>query len=351
LNATGRFDITVFDQRDHVAGNVYTEQDDETGVMVHKYGPHIFHTDNAIVWKWFGQFARMRPYVQRTKALSNGRVYSFPINLHTLNQFFDHQLTPAGAEEYVRTRAFPILGPSNFEEMGLSLLGRELYCAFLRDYTIKQWGLHPTLLPASILNRLPLRFDYNDNAYNHRFQGIPEGGYTNAVARMLDGDNITLKLNTEFVSRDSLLFDHTFYSGCIDEWFHHRLGRLPYRTLDFEVIRAEGDFQGCSVINSCDLSTPWTRSTEHKHFTPWERHAKTIVYREYSRTCLKGDIPYYPIRFAEDKEQLAQYQKLAAGEDDVTFIGRLGTYQYLDMDKTICESLKVAQRFIATNSN
>lgn len=342
------YDVTVFDQRTHVAGNAHTERDPDTGVMLHKYGPHIFHTDNEDVWKFARQFATFMPYIQRTKGLFNGAVYSLPINLHTINQFFGKQFTPAQAEHHVQSLVDwdHNAVPANFEELALATIGRELYCAFLRDYTIKQWGMHPTLLPASILKRLPLRFTYEDNAFFHKFQGIPKAGYTAMVWNMLDMSSVTTQLGTKFKPADVSRFGHVFYSGPIDEWFDYSLGRLPYRTLDFEVIRVlRPDYQGCAVINSCDLSTPWTRSSEHSHFTPWESHGSTVVYREFSRQAQEGDTPYYPIRFAKDKLQLSEYQELAAKEDKVSFIGRLGTYQYLDMDATIAASLNIAKDF------
>src|ERR1035437_6231737 len=346
LGARG-YHVMVFDKRTHVAGNAHTERDPETGVMLHKYGPHIFHTDNEEVWKFIRQFGTFMPFIQRTKGLFNGAAFSLPINLHTINQFFGKQFSPAQAEAHVQSLVDwdHEKVPANFEELALSSIGRELYCAFLRDYTIKQWGLHPTLLPASILKRLPLRFDYNDNAFFHKYQGIPKHGYTALVWAMLDSSNVTVQLGTK-VNRGNLTgFDHVFYSGPIDEWFDYSLGRLPYRTLDFEVIRSFGDYQGCSVINSCDLSTPWTRSSEHKHFTPWETHQQTTIYRELPRQAVEGDTPYYPIRFAKDKLQLSEYQTLAAEEATVSFVGRLGTSQYLDMDATIAAALHTAREF------
>lgn len=345
LSSRGGYDITVFDKREHVAGNTHTERDPETGVMVHKYGPHIFHTDSAQVWRWFGQFTTLIPYVQRTKGLYRGNVYSLPVNLHTINQFYKRDMTPAQAEAFIAARREDRIMPTNFEEVGQSLVGPDLYNAFFKGYTMKQWGMDPALLPGAILKRLPLRFDYNDNAFFHRFQGLPREGYTAAVQNMLDVDRVTTRLGYEFRRHEAKHFHHTFYSGPIDEWFYHGLGRLPYRTLDFKVTRALGDYQGCSVMNNCDIETPWTRSTEHKHFSPWEQHEQTYVTREYPRDAAAGDIPYYPIRFAKDKAQLLKYQEMAANEAGVSFIGRLGTYQYLDMDATIAASLDLAKRF------
>lgn len=342
--------ITVFDQRSHVAGNTHTERDPQTGIMLHVYGPHIFHTDDENIWKWFGQFGTLMPYIQRTKALCNDGVYSLPINLHTINQFYGRQFTPHEAECFIAHKQIVghVLQPTNFEEAALGAIGPDLYEAFFRNYTVKQWGLHPTQLPASVFGRLPIRFNYNDNAFSHAFQGVPRDGYTASVANMLDHPAITVALNKKFNFLDAKHHTHTFYSGCIDEWFDYRLGSLPYRTLEFKkfVKPSIEDAQGCAVLNSCDLETPWTRRTEHKHFTPWEPlRPGTVVFEEHSRQHAPGDIPYYPIRFAKDKQQLLDYQQFAQQERNVTFCGRLGTYQYLDMDKTISLAMTVARDF------
>jgi UDP-galactopyranose mutase len=347
------YNLNIFDQRTHLAGNVHTERDPETGVMVHKYGPHIFHTDNAAVWKFVRQFATFVPYVQRTKGIARGEIFSLPINLHTINQFFCRDFSPAAAEQFVRGHLVNWdheKTPANFEELALASVGPELYGAFLRDYTRKQWGREPSSLPAAILKRLPLRFDYNDNAFFHRYQGIPKQGYTAMVADMLDLPDLTLHWGSKFKRADADSFDHVFYSGPIDEWFDYRLGRLPYRTLDFTTIRAQGNFQGCSVINNCDIGTPWTRSTEHKHFTPWEPRDRTVVTREYPREAKEGDVLFYPVRLAEGQSKLLEYQALAEKEAGVSFVGRLGTFQYLDMDATIAASLQIAKDFHRTVS-
>jgi UDP-galactopyranose mutase len=233
----------------------------------------------------------------------------------------------------------------NFEDAAIKAIGLDLYKAFMEGYTRKQWGRHPMRLPASVLKRLPLRFDYNDNAFFHKYQGMPRAGYTQMVCNMLTMSSVNVHLGHKANRFDLVGFDHVFYSGPIDGWFNYCAGDLPYRTLDFEVIRAEGDFQGCAVINNCDADTPWTRSTEHKHFTPWEEHKQTIVYREMPREARRYDIPFYPIRYAGPNEMLDKYETLAAHEDKMTFVGRLGTFQYLDMDKTIEQAIHVAKDF------
>jgi UDP-galactopyranose mutase len=340
------YEVVVFDARPHVAGNCFSARDAATGVMTHVYGPHIFHTDNEQVWDYVQRFARWMPYVNRVKSTVGGQVYSLPINLHTINQFFGMCLSPEQARAFIAARAEPIESPADFEQQALSMIGRALYAAFFEGYTVKQWGMAPSELPASILKRLPVRFNYDDNYFSHRFQGMPEQGYTELVANILQHECIELRLNTHFHRSDSGQFAHVFYSGPIDAWFEHCLGRLPYRTLDFERGECAGDFQGCAVMNYGDADVPFTRIAEHKHFAPWESHERSVYFKEYSRACLPGDTPYYPIRQVREKALLEQYVALAQTQSAVTFVGRLGTYRYLDMDVTIAEALSCAQLFL-----
>lgn len=338
--------VIVFDSRSHVAGNCHTERDAETGVMVHVYGPHIFHTSNEIVWNYIQQFDDFMPFTNRVKTIHNNRVFSLPINLMTINAFFGKTFSPKQAAEFMDSVGDKsITDPQTFEEQALRFVGKELYEAFFKGYTQKQWGMHPSALPASILKRLPVRFNYDDNYYASKFQGIPKNGYTYIIERMLDHPNIDLRLNTPFSREQSTDFDHVFYSGPIDAWYGYTKGRMGYRTLDFGVERHEGDYQGNAVINYGNQEVPYTRISEHKHFAPWEQHDKTLIYKEYSRLCGENDIPYYPIRLVKDKSQLASYVELAKSESNVTFVGRLGTYRYLDMHITIEEALTVADRF------
>lgn len=340
--------VVVFEQRRHVAGNCHTERDAGSGVLVHVYGPHIFHTDNERVWSFVTRFGEFGAYINRVKAITRGRVYSLPINLLTINQFFGKTLRPLEARQFIESVADTSIDrPVTLEEQALRLVGRALYEAFFRGYTVKQWGISPAELPASILRRLPLRFNYDDNYFDHRFQGIPRQGYTEIVQRMLATAGITLHLGRSFEPERKREYDQVFYSGPIDAWFGYSEGRLPYRTLDFQPFRDEGDYQGNAVINYCEEQVPFTRITEHKHFAPWERHEKTVCFREYSRFCGEGDVPYYPIRLVAEKVQLRQYVRLARAESNVTFAGRLGTYRYLDMDVTIREALVVADVFMA----
>jgi len=335
--------VTVFDSRDHVAGNCHTVRDPETDVMVHVYGPHIFHTQHRHVWEYINRFGEMCPYRHRVKATVCGSVYSLPVNLHTINQFFGTAMGPAEAERFVSSRARRTVGaPLTFEDQGLAFVGPELYEAFFAGYTAKQWGLEPADLPASILRRLPVRFNYDDSYFDHPYQGIPARGYTAIVEAILDHPRIEVNLSTPLMADEAGGFDHVIWTGPIDAYFGHLYGRLGYRTLDFEREVHSGDVQGCPVMNYCDVDVPYTRITEHKHFAPWERHDGSVVYREYSRACGPDDIPYYPIRQVREKRQLLQYLGLAEASSGVTFVGRLGTYRYLDMDVTIHEALATA---------
>jgi UDP-galactopyranose mutase len=339
--------ITIIDSRDHVAGNCHTQRDADTGVMVHIYGPHIFHTDDAEVWDYVTGFTPFQPYRNRVKTTAQGQVFSLPINLHTINQFYGRTFRPEEARAFIETQAdTTITTPQTFEEQALRFVGPDLYEAFFKGYTIKQWGLAPSDLPASILQRLPVRFNYDDNYFFHRFQGMPETGYTALVERILDHPGITVKLGETFQQGDEAGFDHLFYSGPLDGYFGYSLGRLGYRTLDFERFTHQGDYQGCAVMNYGDVDVPHTRVTEHKHFSPWETHEGSVCYREFSRACGPEDIPYYPIRQVREKALLADYARLAQTAKNVTFVGRLGTYRYLDMDVTIREALDTAARFI-----
>lgn len=353
LVESGKFRITVFDARPHVAGNCHTARDKETGVMLHHYGPHIFQTNREEVWDYVNRFGRFGAYTNRVKAITERGVFSLPINLLTINQFFGKQLSPAQARDFVgglgdRT----ITDPANFEEQALKFLGREMYDAFFYGYTKKQWGVEPRDLPASILQRLPIRFNYDDNYYNARFQGIPVEGYTAIVSKLLDHSSIEVRLSERFDGRvASGAYDHVFFSGPLDSWFGHSEGRLQYRSLVFERFDETGDYQGNPVINYCSEKVPYTRISEHKHFTPWEEHERTVCFKEYSKLAEPGDTPYYPLRLADDKRLLETYAKMAEDETNVTFIGRLGTYRYLDMHVVIGESLDLARQCLAASEN
>ncbi len=339
----------VFDTRDHVAGNCYTARH-ETGVMVHTYGPHIFHTQHEHVWQYINRFGEMMPYRHKVKAISHDTMYSLPVNLKTINQFFDQDFDAQQAEDFIQSKAdTTITNPVSFEDQGLRFVGRELYDAFFAGYTAKQWGVDPKELPASILARLPVRFNDDDSYFNHPYQAIPKDGYTPIVTAILNHPSIKVHLSTRFdPSSHSEFgeFDHVVWTGPIDAFFNFEFGRLGYRTLDFVPEISDGDYQGHPVVNYCDVDVPYTRITEHKHFAPWEDHARTVVYREFSRICGETDTPYYPIRLVKEKEQLLNYVQRARGAKGVTFIGRLATYRYLDMDVTIHEALLASKAML-----
>ncbi|NJM37002.1 MAG: UDP-galactopyranose mutase [Akkermansiaceae bacterium] len=338
--------VHVIDEREHLAGNCYSRRDEETQIQVHQYGPHIFHTDDPEVWEYINRFGEMMPYVNRVKVTYKNKVYSLPINLHTINQFFGKCMSPEQAKEFISTLGdSSIKEPKTFEEQALAFLGNDLYQAFFRGYTLKQWGVEPSELPASILKRLPIRFNYDDNYFNHRFQGMPRNGYTKIVENILDHRNIKTSLKTSFESLNTNNYQHIFYSGPLDRYFNYSQGRLGYRSLVFKEIRASGDYQGTAVMNYSDTNISYTRITEHKHFAPWEKHKDTICFEEHSKFATENDIPYYPIRLVKEKAMLEKYEKLANQEKKVSFVGRLGTYRYLDMDVTIREALDIAKKF------
>ncbi len=343
--------VDVFDSRPHVAGNCHTERQDDD-VMVHVYGPHIFHTAHEHVWQYMNRFGTMMPYNHKVKATTQGKVFSLPVNLLTINQFFGKTFTPAEAEAFITSIGDQsITDPQSFRDQGLRFVGPELYAAFFDGYTRKQWGVDPVELPASILARLPVRFNSDDSYFNHPYQAIPRDGYTPIVANILDHPGITVTLGVVKSCADLAGADHVVWSGPIDAYFGFEHGRLGYRTLDFERQVHDGDFQGCAVMNYGDPDVPYTRITEHKHFAPWETHQKTVTYHEYSRLADPNDVPYYPIRLVKEKGQLQQYVHEVGKLSNITFVGRLGTYRYLDMDVTIHEALGAVRALLTAWEN
>ena len=340
--------IDIWDERNHSGGNCHTYRDEQTGVMVHAYGPHIFNTDRREIWDYVNRFGVFRPYVHRVKALSKNRVYSLPVNLHTINQFFGKSFTPAAAKEFVESLGDKnITHPANFEEQALRFIGPDLYKAFFYGYTKKQWGCEPRELPASILKRIPVRFSYDDNYHLHPYTGIPEDGYTAVMEKMISHPSIRLQLGKKFnPGTDGKEYTHIFYTGPLDAYFHHCYGRLSYRTVVFEKGYATGDHQGVSQMNYCDEDVPHTRVTEHKHFTPWETHEQTVYFTEYSRETTETDTPYYPKRLPADMQLLQQYRQLAQQQTGISFLGRLATYRYMDMHHVIGEALDLANLFV-----
>jgi len=341
--------ILVVDERSHIGGNCHTERDPTTGVMVHMYGPHIFHTSNESVWRYVQRFGTFSPNLNRVKAVTDRGVFSLPINLLTINQLFHKTFNPREAEAFIKSISEQkISEPENFEEQSLKMIGSVMYETFIRGYTRKQWGCDPRDLPASILKRMPIRFTYDDNYYDDKYQGVPVDGYSVLIGRMLSHSKISIQLNQRYDRSWNVDFDYVFYSGAIDRYFAFKLGRLGYRSIYFESEIFNGpDYQGNPVINYCQESVPYTRIHEHKHFAPWEAHTRSIYFREYSKESEVEDTPFYPKRLVGDMALLKKYRDLAEAEPNVSFVGRLGTYRYLDMHNVIQESLLMAEKFVS----
>ncbi len=337
----------VIDRREHIAGLCYSSRDEETGIDIHRYGPHTFHTSNPRVWEYVQRFDTWHLCVAQAMCTHARGIFSLPINLHTINQLFGVSLNPAEARQFIADRQDKsITCPANAEEQLLRYVGAEIYETFFRDYSAKQWGVSPRQLSADVVKRIPIRFNYDNNYYFDRWQGYPRHGYTAWVKNMLSHPSISVELGTAYDKGMEADYSHIFYSGPLDEYFGYALGELGYRTVDFRYERGEGDLQGCSWMNYTDMSVPWTRAHEHKYFSPWEKHNRSVLLYEYSREAGRNDGRFYPKRLPSDLEKLAGYRELAAKTPQVTFIGRLGKYQYLDMHHVIEDSLNCAEKHI-----
>ncbi|OUD08268.1 UDP-galactopyranose mutase [Marivivens niveibacter] len=337
--------VTICDARSNVGGNCHTERDKQSGVMVHRYGPHIFHTTDTEIWEYVSQFTTMKPYRHSVRTTVQSSVYSLPINLQTINQFFGKTFNSDEARAFLADQCEDFQAPQNFEQAALASIGRPLYEAFFRGYTIKQWGCDPTEIPAQVFARLPVRFNYDDRYFDHRLVGIPADGYTALIQNILDHPQIDLQLNTTCTAQDISDYDHCFWTGTIDSYFNFIHGRLGYRTLSFEMARKAGDWQGCAVMNYGDISAPYTRVTEHKHLAPWEDHNETVISIETSKACGPTDTPYYPTRKLSERDQLKSYVDMAKAAPNVTFAGRLGTYRYLNMDTCIRAAIDIVAAY------
>jgi UDP-galactopyranose mutase len=341
--------VLVIDRRDHIGGNAYSEPEPETGIEIHRYGAHLFHTSNERVWSYVNQFTEFTKYQHKVYSIYDGQTYSLPINLATICQYFGKSFSPAEARALVAEQAGEIdtATASNLEEKAISLIGRPLYEAFIRAYTKKQWQTDPTDLPAAVIARLPVRYTFDNRYFNDTYEGLPLNGYTAWLTKMADHPNIEVRLSTDYFDvRDQLPTDvPTIFTGPIDKYFDYAAGELGWRTLDFETeVLPIGDFQGTSVMNYADEDVPYTRVHEFRHFHPERDYPtdKTVVVREFSRFAEPGDEPYYPINTAEDRAKLETYRGLAAkeaAEKRVLFGGRLGTYKYLDMHMAIGSAL------------
>jgi len=345
--------VALLDRRSHIGGNAYSEKEKQTGIEVHRYGAHLFHTSNERVWEYVNRFTEFTNYVHRVYTRHNGIVYPMPINLGTINQFFNAAYSPAEAKALIAEQAGELAGtdPQNLNDKGISLIGRPLYEAFIKHYTAKQWQTPPEELPASIISRLPVRYNYDNRYFNDKYEGLPVDGYAAWLERMAARPNIEVHLNTDFFepghqySRENVLGQiPVVYTGPVDRYFDYAEGDLSWRTIDREeeVLPIE-DFQGCSVMNYPDADVPFTRIHEFRHFHPERDYTKdaTVIMREYSRFANKGDEPYYPVNTSVDREKLLAYRDLAKGENNVLFGGRLGTYKYLDMHMAIGAALSM----------
>ena len=334
----------VIDKRDHIAGNVYCE--DIEGIHVHKYGAHIFHTSNKRVWEYINQFAEFNNYINSPIAVYKDELYNLPFNMNTFSKMWGIK-TPQEAKAMIAKQIaeLNITEPKNLEEQALSLAGTDVYEKLIKGYTEKQWGRPCTELPSFIIKRLPFRFTYNNNYFNDRYQGIPEGGYTRIVEKMLDG--IEVKTNTDyftFIKENPDIAEKTVFTGMIDEYFGYQLGALEYRSVRFETEVLDTDnYQGNAVVNYTDREVPYTRIIEHKHFE-FGTQEKTVISREYSSEWKVGMEPYYPVNNQQNNDLFEKYKELAAKEKNVIFGGRLGNYKYYDMDKVIEAALETAEK-------
>ena len=351
--------VVVIDRRSHIGGNAYSEADPATGIEVHRYGAHLFHTSNERVWEYVNRFTAFTGYEHRVYTTHRGEVFPMPINLGTINQFFRSAHGPDAARELLAAQASELEGkkPTNLDEQGVSLIGRPLYEAFIREYTAKQWQTDPKDLPASIISRLPVRYTYDNRFFNDTYEGLPVDGYTAWIERMANHKNIEVRLEVDFFDetqpvnkKDVVGNVPVVYTGPVDRYFDYAEGDLSWRTLDFEQeVLPVGDFQGTPVMNYADADVPYTRIHEFRHFHPERDYPtdKTVIMREFSRFAEKNDEPYYPINTAADRERLLAYRDLAAAEKDVLFGGRLGTYKYLDMHMAIGSALSMVDNKLA----
>ena len=325
----------VIDKRNHIGGNIYCENIEE--INVHKYGAHIFHTSNKEVWEYINQFCEFNNYINSPIANYKGEIYNLPFNMNTFNKLWG-VVAPKEAREKIeeQKKEFSITEPKNLEEQAISLIGKDIYEKLIKGYTEKQWGRKATELPVFIIKRLPVRFTYDNNYFNDRYQGIPIGGYTKIIEKMLNG--IEIKLNTNFFDNREYFENITekiVFTGMIDEFYNYKFGKLEYRSLRFETETLdEENYQGNAVVNYTERETPYTRIIEHKHFE-FGKQEKTVITKEYPSEWKEGDEPYYPVNDEKNNKLYEKYRELAEKEKNVIFGGRLGEYKYYDMDKII----------------
>ncbi len=330
----------VLDKRSHVGGNIYTEEIE--GIQVHKYGAHIFHTSNKEVWEYVQQFAEFNRYTNSPVAIYKDELYNLPFNMNTFSKMWGVK-TPKEAKEKLEEQiaCSKVLEPKNLEEQALNLIGKDIYEKLIKGYTEKQWGRKATELPPFIIKRLPVRLTYDNNYFNDKYQGIPIGGYTNMIEKMLEG--VEVRLDTDYIAERKKLegcAKKVVFTGMIDEYYDYCFGELEYRSLRFESeILAEDNYQGNAVVNYTEYEVPYTRIIEHKHFD-YGTQPNTVITKEYPASWKSGDEPYYPINDDRNNQLFGQYKKLADQEEKVIFGGRLGMYKYFDMHQVVSEALK-----------
>jgi UDP-galactopyranose mutase len=346
--------VLILERRSHIGGNAWSEREPSTGIEVHRYGAHLFHTSNERVWEYVNRFTSFTDYQHRVYSVFKDNVYPLPINLGTICQFFGRHLSPAQARELVREQAAEVAEgtAANLEEKAISLIGRPLYEAFVQGYTQKQWQTDPRELGADVIARLPVRYTYNNRYFQDTYEGLPVDGYDVWLRRMAEHPLIDVRLETDFFDvRDELPTGVPIvYTGPLDRYFDYADGPLSWRTLDLEQeVLPTGDFQGTSVMNYADESVPWTRIHEFRHFHPERDYPddRTVIVREYSRAAQPGDEPYYPVNAASDRDRLARYRERARNEPGVLFGGRLGTYKYLDMHMAIASAFAMVDNVLA----
>lgn len=333
----------VVERRSHIGGNIYCEQKD--GINIHKYGAHIFHTSNKTVWDYINQFAEFNNYINSPVANYKGEIYNLPFNMNTFSKMWEIR-TPQEAEQIISEQRQVITGePQNLEEQAISLVGTDIYTKLIKGYTEKQWGRKCTELPAFIIKRLPVRYTYDNNYFNARYQGIPIGGYNQIIEKLLN--DIDVELNCDFnicFDKDQKIAEKVIYTGAIDEYFNYELGHLEYRGLKFKTEKLESEnYQGVAVMNYTDSETPYTRVIEHKHFE-FGKQPVTYITKEYPQEWKPGEEAYYPVNDDKNQKLYEQYKELADKETNIIFGGRLGEYKYYDMDKVIESALNLAEK-------
>lgn len=349
LAQNSKVNILIIEKRSHIGGNAYSYFDEVTGIEVHKYGSHLFHTSNTKVWEYVNQFTEFNDYRHVVYSVHKNELFSMPVNLHTISQIYREVLTPDEARNRIKSDQILDLGEDNFESKAIRSIGKTLYESLFKGYTQKQWQMNPRELPSSVFSRLPIRFNLDNSYFDDKHQGLPANGYEAWFNSMIENERIKLELNTDFFDWKEFIQDQrklVIYTGPLDRYFQYKFGTLSWRTLDFETQTLNmPDFQGTSVVNYPDLDVPFTRIHEFRHLHPERTYSttQTVIMREFSRQAGRSDEPYYPVNSPEDRQKLANYRKLQELEPDTFFGGRLGTYLYLDMHMAIASAMNLVE--------